>query len=80
MQQAPTLEEIREAAETIKPFIHRTPVLTSSTIDGFGSSGGTPVRVLFKCENFQKVGGSSHRLRYIDPKKGVETVHWVGYR
>ena len=51
--------EIRNAALEIKDFIHKTPVLTSSTIDGFASETlGLNVKLLFKCENFQKVGGS----------------------
>jgi threonine dehydratase len=44
-------KDIIEAHERIKPFIHRTPVLTSHSIDEmFGCS------FYFKCENFQKIG------------------------
>ncbi|HJO03545.1 MAG TPA: pyridoxal-phosphate dependent enzyme [Acidobacteriota bacterium] len=43
--------EIEEAHARIAPHIHRTPVLTSSTLDRrFGGS------CFFKCENFQKTG------------------------
>ncbi|MBC7923795.1 MAG: pyridoxal-phosphate dependent enzyme [Ferruginibacter sp.] len=49
--QVPTLAILREAADRIAPFIHRTPVLTSRSIDAF-----TGAAIFFKCENFQKVG------------------------
>ncbi len=45
------LQDIREAADRITPFIHRTPVLTCSTLDEM-----TGAKLFFKCENFQKVG------------------------
>ena len=48
---APNLDAIREASERLAPWIHRTPVMTSRTLDG--RCGGT---VFLKCENFQKVG------------------------
>ncbi len=43
--------DIVEAHERIKPYIHRTPVLTSSTIDSISGAS-----LFFKCENFQKIG------------------------
>ncbi len=51
MSEYPTIADIRGAAERIKPFINRTPVLASTTINRI--TGG---EVCFKCENFQKVG------------------------
>ena len=45
------LDDIRGAAERLAPWIHRTPVMTSRTLDE--RSGGS---VFLKCENFQKVG------------------------
>ena len=48
---APALEDIRAAAERINPYIHRTPVLTSATLDR-----ELGAQVFFKCENQQKVG------------------------
>src|SRR5215472_8227824 len=42
---------IEEARARIAPLIHRTPVLTSATLDE--ESGA---RLFFKCENFQKGG------------------------
>ena len=47
----PTIEDIRKAAETIKPFIHRTPIMTSSSLDAIYG-----LNFYFKCENFQKTG------------------------
>lgn len=44
-------EQIIEAHERIKPFIHKTPVLTSRTLNTFSGA-----ELFFKCENFQKIG------------------------
>ncbi|KAF9512160.1 hypothetical protein BS47DRAFT_1097647 [Hydnum rufescens UP504] len=46
-----TLSSIQSALNDIQPFIHRTPVITSSTIDCL-----CHMNILMKCENFQKVG------------------------
>ena len=46
-----TKQDILNAHERIKPFIHKTPVLTSRSINKF-----TGAEVYFKCENFQKIG------------------------
>jgi threonine dehydratase len=46
-----TVQDIIEAHERIKPFIHKTPVLTSKTINAI-----TGAEIFFKCENFQKIG------------------------
>jgi threonine dehydratase len=47
----PTIKEIREAAERIKPFVHHTPILTCSTLNRICDA-----EIYFKCENFQKAG------------------------
>jgi threonine dehydratase len=47
---------IEEAHERIKPHIHRTPVLTSQSVDDVAGCS-----VFFKCENFQKVGAFKAR-------------------
>ena len=47
----PTIKEIREASERIRPFIHNTPVLTCSILNRMCEA-----EIFFKCENFQKVG------------------------
>ena len=46
-----TLKDIESAHERIRPFIHRTPVLTNSSIDNLIGA-----KLFFKCENFQKAG------------------------
>jgi len=52
----PTLTQILEAAERIRPYAHRTPVLTCASLDR--AVGAT---VFLKCENFQKVGAFKFR-------------------
>lgn len=47
----PTLKEVQAAVKRISPYVHNTPVLTSSTIDQI-----TKATVYFKCENFQRMG------------------------
>jgi threonine dehydratase len=51
-----TLVDIRAAHDRIRERIHRTPVLTSSTLDD--QSGG---KLFFKCENLQKGGAFKAR-------------------
>ena len=46
-----TIEHVRSAHERIKPYIHRTPVLTSTYLNAL-----TGAELFFKCENFQKAG------------------------
>lgn len=46
-----TLEDIETAHKRIAPYIHRTPVLTSKSINEIAGS-----EIYFKCENFQKIG------------------------
>jgi threonine dehydratase len=46
-----TKEHIIDAHERIKSFIHRTPVLTSKTLNKLSGT-----ELFFKCENFQKIG------------------------
>ncbi|HEX9334080.1 MAG TPA: pyridoxal-phosphate dependent enzyme [Anaerolineales bacterium] len=53
---APTLNDICTAAKRIKPYAHRTPVLTSETLN---EKVGAPV--FLKCENLQKVGAFKFR-------------------
>jgi len=43
--------DIELAHERIKPFIHKTPVLTCNTINQLAGA-----ELFFKCENFQKIG------------------------
>lgn len=58
MAAAPDLDlrQIREAHERIRPFVHRTPVMTSASLDGL-----TGAKLYFKCENLQKAGAFKAR-------------------
>ena len=47
----PTYDDMLAAHERIKPYIHQTPVLTSSYLNDL-----TGAQLFFKCENFQKAG------------------------
>jgi threonine dehydratase len=55
----PTAADVRTAAERLRGVAHRTPVLTSRTVDG-----RTGARVYFKCENFQRGGAFKFRGAY----------------
>jgi threonine dehydratase len=46
-----TRESILEAEARIRPFIHKTPILSNSTINRLCGA-----ELFFKCENFQKIG------------------------
>jgi threonine dehydratase len=69
-----TFDDVARAHERIKGKAHRTPVLTSSTIDAL-----TGAKVHFKCENLQRMGafkfrGSYNALSQLSPaqrKQGV---------
>ncbi|MEJ6389482.1 beta-hydroxyaspartate dehydratase BhcB [Gymnodinialimonas ulvae] len=47
----PTYDDVVAAHERIAPYIHRTPVLTSTYLNEL-----TGAELFFKCENFQKAG------------------------
>jgi threo-3-hydroxy-L-aspartate ammonia-lyase len=55
----PVYSDIAAAARTLEGKSHRTPVLTSRTIDA-----RTAARVFFKCENLQRVGAFKFRGAY----------------
>src|SRR5262245_51093385 len=50
------LDTIRSAHGRIRPYIHRTPVLTNSWLNHASEAS-----LFFKCENFQKVGAFKAR-------------------
>ncbi len=52
-------EDVCSAAEQLRGIVHKTPVLTSSTIDA-----RIGARVYFKCENFQRSGSFKFRGAY----------------
>jgi len=47
----PTFDDMLAAHDRIKPYIHKTPVLTSKFMNDL-----TGAELYFKCENFQKAG------------------------
>lgn len=67
---------IEEAHERIRPRIHRTPILTSRSLDAM-----TGAQLFFKCDNLQKTGSFKIRgatnaifsLSEEDAKRGVVT-------
>ncbi|MBA65213.1 MAG: serine dehydratase [Candidatus Marinimicrobia bacterium] len=72
-----TFVDIKDAHERIKPFIHRTPVLTNRSLNGL-----TNANLYFKCENFQKAGSFKIRgatnavmlLKDQDINRGIVTA------
>lgn len=56
MNRVPTQLDIDQAHERIRPYIHRTPVMTSNILDELAAC-----QIYFKCENFQKVGAFKAR-------------------
>jgi threonine dehydratase len=52
----PTLIDIRAAAQRIKPYAHRTPVMTNESLNQ-----QVGAQVFLKCENLQKVGAFKFR-------------------
>lgn len=50
------LDDIKTAAERIRPYIHRAPVLTNESLNQ-----KVGAQVFMKCENFQKVGAFKFR-------------------
>jgi threonine dehydratase len=52
----PDIATIRAAHERIRPHVHRTPALTSRSLDAIAGR-----ELVFKCENLQKVGAFKYR-------------------
>jgi threonine dehydratase len=71
-----TWDLIQAARERIKGKVHRTPVMTSETLDSLAGA-----QLFFKCENFQKMGAFKARgatnavfaLSEAEARKGVAT-------
>jgi threonine dehydratase len=71
-----SLHDIRETANRIKPYIHRTPVLTNESLNQ-----KVGAHVFLKCENLQKVGAFKFRgacnavfsLQKEEAARGVST-------
>lgn len=70
----PRWDDVLEAHERIRPYIHCTPVLTSSYLNQL--TGG---ELFFKCENFQKAGafkvrGASNAVFGLSDAKATRGV------
>lgn len=71
---AANLDAIRAAQRRIDPFMHRTPVLTSATLDGMSGR-----RLWFKCELLQKTGsfkfrGATNAVRMLSDDEAARGV------
>src|SRR5215469_14149081 len=70
------LDTIRAAHQRIRPYVHRTPVLTNSWLND-----ACRATLFFKCENFQKIGafkarGATNAVFVLDDEtaqRGVAT-------
>lgn len=74
MTARPTLLDIQQAAERIKSWVHRTPVLTSTTLNSMCDA-----EIFFKCENFQKGGafkirGAANAVFSLGQEEAVKGV------
>ena len=77
MRKEPVLRDVQNTSKQIAPFVHRTPVLTSQSVNSIIDG-----EVFFKCENFQKTGsfkmrGASNAVLSLseeESKRGVVTV------
>ncbi|KAI1773362.1 tryptophan synthase beta subunit-like PLP-dependent enzyme [Hypoxylon cercidicola] len=80
-----TRASVAEARELIRPFVHRTPVMTSSSLSAMASASTSApgdkgkakakLRLWFKCENYQKVGafkarGAFHAIERLKREPG----------
>jgi threonine dehydratase/serine racemase len=71
---AATLADVRAAADRVRPFVHRTPVLTCDTIDRLAGR-----RVFFKCEHLQRTGsfklrGATNAVQKLSPEAAARGV------
>jgi len=70
----PTYDDVLAAHERVTPYVHRTPVLTSTYLNGL-----TGAELFFKCENFQKAGafkarGASNAVFSLDDEQAAKGV------
>jgi len=70
----PTFDDVKVAHIRIKPYIHRTPLLTSSYFNDLTGS-----KLFFKCENFQKAGvfkarGASNAVFGLNDEQAAKGV------
>lgn len=68
------LHKLEEIHQKIRPYIHRTPILTSTLLNGISEA-----ELFFKCENFQKMGafkmrGAASAILNLPPEKQQKGV------
>ncbi len=56
MPRIPTYNDVLAAAERIRPYVHRTPIFTSKTLDAM-----TGAELFLKCESIQRTGSFKAR-------------------
>ena len=69
MSEVLSFDDVKAAAERLHGVAHRTPVLTSGSLDGLLGA-----EILLKCENFQRVGafkfrGAYHAISRLDDEQ-----------
>src|SRR5690349_9660814 len=67
-------DNIKDAYQYLSQVVNLTPILTSSTLNEL-----TGLNLVFKCENFQKVGafkyrGASWNLHQLEQQHGLEVL------
>lgn len=70
----PTRQDMTQCQAKIEPYVHRTPVLTSTTINQELNA-----EVFFKCENFQRAGsfkirGASYAIECLTKEEKLRGV------
>lgn len=70
----PGFTDIEKAYGLIRKYVHKTPVITSKTLDSM-----TGCRLYFKCENFQKAGafkyrGATHAVLKLNAREAARGV------
>lgn len=74
MNHVPTQDDLLQAHERIKSYVHQTSVMTSGSIDAIAGC-----QIFFKCENFQKIGafkarGAMNAVLSLSPEDRVKGV------
>lgn len=69
----PSYDDVVQASNTLQGIAHRTPVLTSATLNA-----RLGAQVFFKCENFQRIGAFKFRGGYNALSKLTEAQRKAG--
>jgi threonine dehydratase len=84
-----TRESAIEAHKVIKPLVHLTPVMRSSALSKLASTPQDPttsgvakpakpvIRLLFKCENLQRIGAFKARGAFYAIEKLKQEPGWL---